>query len=129
LKSIQSSLSDGASDTTESRKEWENLVFTCSERELTSERMNRDSIQALINTCSPVALIDSLSPPTILAYGEQDEIVKPAIYHSVEAALRSHNVPYTLIVFPHSGHGLDNDRDCVFQLQAAVKEYIARYFK
>lgn len=45
------------------------------------------------------------------------------------AALEEHGVPYDYIVFPHSGHGLQNDNKQARLYYRKINEYLDAYLR
>ena len=45
------------------------------------------------------------------------------------AALEEHGVPYDSIVFPHSGHGLQNDNKQARLYYRKINEYLDAYLR
>lgn len=45
------------------------------------------------------------------------------------AALEEHGVPYDYIVFPHSGHGLQNDNKQARLYYRKINEYLDTYLR
>ena len=63
---------------------------------------------------SPASIRDSLStqnrvtdrtPPTFLIYGNDDKVVPPENGIVFYQALRKHNIPASLHIYPSGGHG------------------------
>jgi len=90
---------------------------------------NRKTVDSLVACASPAALLGSDGFPTIMTYGEKDVLVKPPVRKSIVAAYERAGVPYTLILYPNSGHDLAADPDCVEKLRKAVDDYLKKYFK
>lgn len=82
--------------------------------DLAGKPAHRGSREMLLGKNPDNELVDSLStfnrvnqhtPPTFLVYSNDDNVVPPEngiLFHS---ALREHNIPTSLHIFPHGGHG------------------------
>jgi acetyl esterase/lipase len=75
---------------------------------------HKGSAEMLTGKNSPAALRDSLStqnrvtdntPPTFLIYGNDDKVVPPENGIVFYQALRKHNIPASLHIYPKGGHG------------------------
>ncbi len=106
-----------------------NFVYACTGNrtdvvELSSQQADSIKLQA-----SPVHYInDSTALPAIFAYGEKDELIKPAHYHALQARYDSLGAHYDLIVFPNSGHLLMHDKDCSERYDSIMTSYCSTYF-
>ena len=75
---------------------------------------HKGSAEMLTGKNSPAAIRDSLStqnrvtdktPPTFLIYGNDDKVVPPENGIVFYQALRKHNIPASLHIYPSGGHG------------------------
>jgi dipeptidyl aminopeptidase/acylaminoacyl peptidase len=67
---------------------------------------------------SPLAYIDRVSTPTLILHGAADELVPVSQGYQFLRALRDHNVPSRLTVYPRAGHGFSeraHERDALTQ--------------
>lgn len=54
---------------------------------------------------SPLAYIETMSPPFLIAHGADDTVVSPDQSQRLYDALRAKNVPAELVIYPSVGHG------------------------
>jgi len=111
------------------KKDVDNLVFRASGARMKAGMYNRATVEKLIGSSSPAQLVKRGDAPTIMTYGEKDIIVKPTVRKAVVDAFEKQHVPYTLILFPNSGHDLASDPDCTAKLRATVDDYLKQYFQ
>jgi acetyl esterase/lipase len=97
-------------------------------REVTAEQMSSGDAEELINSISPVHFVNGNSCASILAYGGQDALVGKAHHEKLTAALEEAGVDYSLLIFPNSGHSMDNDSDKFEEYVNTVKTYLKKYF-
>jgi len=81
-----------------------------------------------LRAASPVTYINADSPPTILAQGQKDFLVRYSQATDVYDAFYTAGAPCDLILFPNSDHGLSDDPDCSERYYALFKEYELKYF-
>jgi len=110
------------------KQDVDNMVMNASGVTMRSDMYYKEKVDELVNRSSAASLVSGKSVPVIMAYGAKDFIVKPAQYKALAAAYQRHGRPYTLIVYPNSGHNLDSDADKTAELQSTVKKYLERYF-
>lgn len=107
----------------------ENFVFVCTGKRVSSVDYSRQFADSIKLLASPIHYInDSTALPAIFAYGEKDELIKPAHYHAISALYDSLGKPYDLIVYPNSGHILMNDKECSEQYDSVMCDYCKNYF-
>ena len=107
----------------------ENFVFSCTGKRVKLNDYSRQFTDSVKLLASPIYYInDSTALPAIFAYGEKDELIKPAHYHALSAVYDSLSKPYDLIVFPNSGHMLMNDKECSEQYDSLMTNYCKKYF-
>lgn len=110
-------------------EDWENFVFVCTGKRVSSVDYSRQFADSIKLLASPIHYInDSTALPAIFAYGEKDELIKPAHYHAISALYDSLGKPYDLIVYPNSGHILMNDKECSEQYDSVMCDYCKNYF-
>ena len=85
-------------------------------------------VTADLQAASPVTYITKDSPPTIVAQGEKDPIVKYTQGTDVYDAFTKAGAHCDLILFPNSDHGLSSDPDCTNRYNQLFKEYEVKYF-
>jgi len=107
-----------------------NLVYRASGTWLQPGMFNKATVDSLMAVASPAHLLAThRGVPTIMTYGDKDDLVKPDVRKSTVAAYDQWNVPYTLILYPNSGHDLSNDPASDKQLHKTVNQYLKKYFK
>lgn len=77
---------------------------------LTEKNLSNENIDEW-REASPVYYINEDTPPSIMAYGEKDNIVSYTNGEILYDKLQENGVYSKLIVFPNSGHQLDKDED------------------
>ena len=82
-----------------------------------------------LRAVSPEYCVTPQSAPTVIAHGVVDEIVPYAGAVRLNAALTEAGVAHEFITFPHSGHGLDRDPDCLQRVNELFIEYAQRYLR
>lgn len=96
-------------------------------QQVTPQMMADGSYQDVLAPISPYALITSQSVPTILAYASADTVLPTSMEPYLLTALERNGVTHDRIVFPRSGHALQNDPDAWQQLFAKVDTYLDTY--
>ena len=82
-----------------------------------------------VRDISAAAWVDENSVPSLFAYGAYDKIQAFPASQRLAAALEEHGVPYDSIVFPHSGHGLQNDNKQARLYYRKINEYLDAYLR
>lgn len=77
---------------------------------------------------SPVTYITKDSPPTIVAQGLKDYLVRYSQGTDIYDAFYDAGGVCEIILYPNSGHGLDSDPDCSERFDKLFKEYELKYF-
>lgn len=95
--------------------------------EVTSEMMRSGDYRDELADVSPLSLVTSDAPPTLLAYGELDKVAPYAASRDLAPTLSSNGVPHDALIFPHSGHALNRDPGQTEQLGRKINEYLERY--
>ena len=80
-----------------------------------------------VKEISAAMWIDENSAPTVCAYGAWDRVQAFGASRRLDAALTGHHVLHEYIVFPHSGHGLQNDNKLYGVYMEKVTEYLETY--
>lgn len=127
LAKIRLDMQAGKTETKE-RQEVDGQVYIVSGVKMKEGMYHREQVAKLYATSSAASLVTSNSIPVIMAYGAKDWLVKPEQYLALENAYKKFERPYTLIVYPNSGHELDGDGVKTQELQETVKLYIQKYF-
>lgn len=128
LAKIRQGLKEGKTNIS-GKQDVDNLVMNAAGVEMKPDMYYKNKVDALVNSSSAVSLVTSSSVPIIMAYGAKDWLVKPLHYQAMERAYKQYSRPYTLIVYPNSGHELDGDPDKTQLLQQTVKDYLRHYFR
>ena len=112
-------------------KEWQeldNLIYNACELEMKPEWYNKQSIDSLLLTASPVHYLQKNSVPGVFAYGEKDWLVPFAHAGQLSAVCDSLGVTYVCICFPNSGHALEADPELHKQFTECIEEYARKNF-
>lgn len=101
---------------------------------LTGTNITEDQIKAPNFTfpqewilASPVHYAKNGLPPTILAYGEKDDIVPYSNGLRLRDKLTEVEVANDFVGFPNSGHDLANDNESILQLSQLILQYATIY--
>lgn len=76
---------------------------------------------------SPIYHVSNDSPPTVLAYGMRDELVSYTNALRLNDTLEAYGVDHRLILYPNSGHGLNNDPDKSTEYWRTLIQYVNTY--
>lgn len=107
----------------------QNFIYACTGRRTDASSLTPQQADSIKLLASPVAYIsDSTALPAIFAYGNKDDLIKPAHYRSLQAIYDSLSRPYDLIVYPNSGHILMHDKACAERYDSTLNAYCRRYF-
>jgi len=107
----------------------EKFVFCCTGKHLDTRNYTKEWLDSIKMQASPVAHISSITAlPAIFAYGEKDSLIKPAHYRALTERYDSLSKPYTLIIFPNSGHLLMNDKNQIERYDSTLSNYCKTYF-
>ena len=106
------------------------LISMASGKPITEDmiRGGHADAETAISAISPLAHVGPGSVPTILAYGDRDDLVRPVHRDKLSAALAAHGVPHEVIRFPRSDHMLWHDPDSTDAYEQAALAYAHRYF-
>ena len=94
---------------------------------ITPEMIGTPAYGEAVKNISALAWIDGNSVPTVCAYGAHDKIQAFPASKRLAATLEKYGVPHEYIVFPHSGHGLQNDNKLYALYMEKVVEYLDKY--
>ncbi len=94
---------------------------------ITPEMIGTPAYGEAVKNISALAWIDGNSVPTVCAYGAHDKMQAFPASKRLAAALEKYGVPHEYIVFPHSGHGLQNDNKLYALYMEKVVEYLDKY--
>lgn len=103
------------------------MFSAMSGKAITPDMFGTQAYEDAIKDISAVAWIDENSVPTVCAYGAYDKMQAFPASKRLAAALEQCKVPHEYIVFPHSGHGLQNDDKLYEEYINKVIEYLERY--
>ena len=96
-------------------------------RTITPEMIGTPAYDEAVRDISAAAWIDEDSVPSLFAYGAHDKVQAFPASKRLAAALEEHGVPHDYIVFPHSGHGLQNDNRQARLYYEKINEYLETY--
>ena len=96
---------------------------------ITPEMIGTPDYDEAVKDISALAWIDGNSVPTVCAYGAYDKMQPFPASKRLAAALEEYSVPHEYIIFPHSGHGLQNDNKRYAQYMDKVVEYLDKYME
>ena len=96
---------------------------------ITPEMIGTPDYDEAVKDISALAWIDENSAPTVCAYGAYDKLQAFPASKRLAAALKEYGVPHEHILFPHSGHGLQNDNKLYAQYMDKVVEYLDKYME
>lgn len=85
------------------------------------------SFPIALKMASPIYHISDDTPPTILAYGEKDNLVSYSNALRLKDKLEEHRIDHKLINYPNSGHDLNNDPDKSQEYWETLTYFIAKY--
>lgn len=105
------------------------LFSIMSGKKITPDMIGTPAYEEAIKDISPYMWVNENSPPTLAAYGQHDKVAPFAASKYLAQALEKHNVPHDYLVFPHSGHGLQNDDDQYRLYTQKTQEYLEKYLK
>ncbi|MCR5819762.1 MAG: alpha/beta hydrolase [Bacteroidaceae bacterium] len=116
-------------DTNATSEDIKKFVFCCTGKYINSKHNDKQWLDSIKMSASPITYIsDSTALPAIFAYGDKDKLINPAHYKALAEKYDSMNKPYSLIVYPNSGHLLMNDKDCSEKYDSTLSIYCKRYF-
>ncbi|MGI6039917.1 MAG: alpha/beta hydrolase family protein [Eubacteriales bacterium] len=95
--------------------------------DITPEMIRNGEYKKILKQISPYALVTKNTIPTLFAHGTHDKLVPISTTKYLVRALEENNVPFDFIEFPHSGHGLHNDRKQFKLYSAKLEEYLEKY--
>ena len=76
---------------------------------------------------SPLYQVTSNSVPTVLGHGKKDAIVPFDTAAALNTALAGKGVTHDFVIFPNSGHDLDQDSDAASQIYGLLVQYARTY--
>lgn len=114
-------------DSDESRSAGAYLFGVMSGSDITPEEIADGSYIEKMKAISAADWVCENPIPTVVAYGTCDRVQPFEASKRLESALKENNVDYKYYVFPHSGHGLQNDSKISRQWMESVEEYLDKY--
>lgn len=96
---------------------------------ITDSMIQQGAHTTLLDNISPASRITPSSPPTICAYGLNDNIVPKNQKHILFDSLKAKHIPCIYIEFPHSGHALANDPDSMAVYVKNADMFCNKYFQ
>ena len=94
---------------------------------ITPEMIKANDYEDEIRDISPDLWVNETSVPLLCAYGAHDKMQPFEASKPLIAALERYGIPHDYIVFPHSGHGLQNDNKCYAAYIDKINAYLERY--
>lgn len=88
---------------------------------------NIDEYREEIAAFSPITYVNENTVPTIINHGVIDTIVPYSNAVSLDEKLTQYGVTHEFIIYPDSGHGLDNNEDKEDYAYTVAIEYIKEY--
>jgi len=70
-----------------------------------SNLVEENNVDILVSLC-PALLVKDITPPTFLWHTADDSLVNVTISYDYATALRKHNIPCEMHIFPDGNHGL-----------------------
>jgi len=109
-------------------QETSDLAFIMSGRHIPFDSITKPLLDSLLYKASPVSAVSDSTPPTVMAYGGTDNIVKLRHKEVLVELLSVHKVPHVAFVLPRSGHTLANDKEIVEEFHDTIYSFARRYF-
>lgn len=103
------------------------MFSVMSGKQITPDMFGTAAYDEAIKDISAVAWVNENSVPTVCAYGAYDKMQAFPASICLDTALTEHQVPHEYIVFPHSGHGLQNDHKLYGIYMDKITEYLDSY--
>ncbi|MCR4615658.1 MAG: alpha/beta hydrolase [Clostridiales bacterium] len=109
-------------------EDWRNGVLSfCSGREITGGNINDPDIKEILRSISPIYHIKPGTVPTLIAHGNEDEIVPFSQCIDLHNKLRENGVPTDLIVYDRTGHDMKGDEEAEQRYKELFYQYALRY--
>lgn len=93
-------------------------------------KFNQNSISSALPylaKISPINHIDEDSIPTIICQGALDDVVPLSNAVTLDEMLTKNKIEHELIIYPNSGHGLENDPELSYKTDQLLIEYAKKY--
>ncbi len=114
-------------DTEETPTAAAGLFSVMAGREITPEMIGTPAYDEAVRDISPLLWVNGSTVPSLMAYEACDRVQSFQASVRQDRALTEHGVPHDCIVFPHSGHGLQNDSREYRRYYQLIEEYLDRY--
>lgn len=98
-----------------------------SEEDYNNQTGNYEEWRSALQFYSPVYCVTENSVPTVMGHGKKDTIVPFSNAVKLDEVLTTNSVTHQFIVFPKSGHNLDQDAESIKQISAAESQYVQTY--
>lgn len=96
-------------------------------KKITPEMIKNNDYAAEVKDISPAEWVNAKSVPLLAAYGTYDKIEPYKEIYGLIKKLDEYNIPNKLILFPHSGHGLQNDSKQFLEYANSLKSWLKTY--
>ncbi len=87
----------------------------------------RKDFVPLLQTCSPLFLVNENTVPTLLQHSNHDSLVPYSNAVALDAKLTECGVEHAFITYSISNHGLEDDPDCTAQADTLFAQYVNKY--
>ncbi len=87
----------------------------------------RKDFEEKIKEYSPFFHVNENTVPTLILHGPRDYFIPYSNAVALDAKLTEFGVKHAFVVFPNSGHGLDNDPDSTTKTDELFAEYVGNY--
>lgn len=94
---------------------------------VTADMFGTPAYDEAMKDISALLWVNENTVPSLLAYGEHDIFQPYAGSVRLDEALTKAGIPHDYIVFPHSGHGLQNDNKQSAEYSEKILEYLDKY--
>lgn len=98
-----------------------------SEEDYNNQTGNYEEWCSALQFYSPVYCVTENSVPTVMGYGKKDTIVPFSNAVKLDEVLTTNSVTHQFVVFPKSGHNLDQDDESIQQIIDAESQYVQMY--
>lgn len=100
------------------------LFSVMSGEKITPELFHTKEYDKKMKNVSTLLWVNEQTVPSLMAYSAYDKVQSFAASKRLNQALKKYKVPHDYIVFPHSGHGLQND-DAIGKIYyQKIEEYL-----
>lgn len=103
------------------------LVSWGCEANITLDNIAEPESQAALLAASPISYVDENTVPTVIAQAINDKSVPYSNAVDLDEKLTEYGVRHDFVVFPNSGHLLQDDPDCLERSQGLAIQYAAEY--